>query len=106
MQGSIYLYLNAYNYCDKSSFVSFIQSTEKLACQINAPVVVINVINSVLCHHFLQIVDFSCGLNDFSQFMKEKLDKVGKKCNFKNYDIVRPKVNLVNCTPFYKIMLE
>jgi hypothetical protein len=36
-------------------------------------------------------VDFSCGLNDFSQFMKEKLDKVGKKCNFKNYDIIRPK---------------
>jgi len=40
----------------------------------------------------LNIVDFSCGLNDFSQFMKEKLDKVGKKCNFKNYDIIRPKV--------------
>ncbi|CAO2188932.1 unnamed protein product [Urochloa humidicola] len=37
------------------------------------------------------IVDFSCGLNDFSQFMKEKLDKVGKKCNFKNYDVIRPK---------------
>ncbi|XP_062196409.1 protein ENHANCED DOWNY MILDEW 2-like isoform X2 [Phragmites australis] len=37
------------------------------------------------------IVDFSCGLNDFSQFMKEKLDKVGIKCNFKNYDVIRPK---------------
>ncbi|KAF8675577.1 hypothetical protein HU200_047646 [Digitaria exilis] len=37
------------------------------------------------------IVDFSCGLNDFSQFMKGKLDKVGKKCNFKNYDVIRPK---------------
>ncbi|XP_012702493.1 protein ENHANCED DOWNY MILDEW 2 isoform X2 [Setaria italica] len=37
------------------------------------------------------IVDFSCGLNDFSQFMKEKLDKVGKKCNFRNYDVIRPK---------------
>ncbi|CAO2163653.1 unnamed protein product [Urochloa humidicola] len=23
--------------------------------------------------------------------MKEKLDKVGKKCNFKNYDVIRPK---------------
>jgi len=44
---------------------------------------------------FVQIVDFSCGLNDFSQFMKEKLDKVGKKCNFKNYDIIRPKVKYV-----------
>lgn len=40
------------------------------------------------------IVDFSCGLNDFSQFMKEKLDKVGKRCNFKNYDVIRPKVKL------------
>nr|CAB3482714.1 unnamed protein product [Digitaria exilis] len=38
-----------------------------------------------------RIVDFSCGLNDFSQFMKGKLDKVGKKCNFKNYDVIRPK---------------
>lgn len=37
------------------------------------------------------IVDFSCGLNDFSQFMKEKLDKVGKRCNFKNFDVIRPK---------------
>ncbi|TVU06566.1 hypothetical protein EJB05_49787 [Eragrostis curvula] len=37
------------------------------------------------------IVDFSCGLNDFSKFMKEKLDKVGKKCNFKNFDVIRPK---------------
>ncbi|KAL6644237.1 hypothetical protein ACP70R_015845 [Stipagrostis hirtigluma subsp. patula] len=37
------------------------------------------------------IVDFSCGLNDFSHFMKEKLDKVGKRCNFKNYDVIRPK---------------
>lgn len=37
------------------------------------------------------IVDFSCGLNDFSQFMKEKLDKVGKRCNFKNYDVIQPK---------------
>nr|BAD01751.1 unknown protein [Oryza sativa Japonica Group]BAD03389.1 unknown protein [Oryza sativa Japonica Group]BAG94216.1 unnamed protein product [Oryza sativa Japonica Group] len=37
------------------------------------------------------IVDFSCGTNDFSQFMKEKLDKVGKRCNFKNYDVIQPK---------------
>ncbi|KAL6842480.1 hypothetical protein ACP4OV_027715 [Aristida adscensionis] len=37
------------------------------------------------------IVDFSCGENEFSQFMKEKLDKVGKRCNFKNYDVIRPK---------------
>jgi hypothetical protein len=32
--------------------------------------------------------------------MKEKLDKVGKKCNFKNYDVIQPKVKLVNYIPF------
>ncbi|OEL26184.1 Protein ENHANCED DOWNY MILDEW 2 [Dichanthelium oligosanthes] len=51
-------------------------------------------------HWYIQpgdtIVDFSCGLNDFSQFMKEKLDKVGKKCNFKNYDVIRPKIMGLN----------
>ena len=41
-------------------------------------------------------MDFSCGLNDFSQFMKEKLDKVGKRCNFKNYDVIQPKVKVCN----------
>ncbi|KAJ8429343.1 hypothetical protein Cgig2_008790 [Carnegiea gigantea] len=38
------------------------------------------------------IVDFCCGANDFSWLMKQKLDKVGKKCSFKNYDLFRPKV--------------
>lgn len=37
------------------------------------------------------IVDFCCGANDFSQIMKEKLDAAGKKCHFKNYDIIQPK---------------
>ncbi|XP_076902369.1 protein ENHANCED DOWNY MILDEW 2-like [Bidens hawaiensis] len=37
------------------------------------------------------IVDFCCGSNDFSCFMKEKLDSTGKKCNFKNYDLITPK---------------
>lgn len=36
------------------------------------------------------IVDFCCGANDFSRLMKEKLDKVQKKCNFKNYDLIQP----------------
>lgn len=39
-----------------------------------------------------QIVDFCCGANDFSLFMKEKLEKRGRKCNYKNYDLFRPKV--------------
>jgi hypothetical protein len=47
-----------------------------------------------------QIVDFSCGLNDFSQFMKEKLDTVGKRCNFKNFDVIRPKVKFVTMELF------
>ncbi|XP_026665046.1 protein ENHANCED DOWNY MILDEW 2 isoform X2 [Phoenix dactylifera] len=37
------------------------------------------------------IVDFCCGANDFSILMKDKLDAVGKKCSFKNYDIMSPK---------------
>ncbi|GLT34185.1 hypothetical protein SLA2020_087140 [Shorea laevis] len=37
------------------------------------------------------IVDFSCGSNDFSCLMKEKLENMGKFCSFKNYDLFRPK---------------
>ncbi|XP_020264203.1 protein ENHANCED DOWNY MILDEW 2-like isoform X1 [Asparagus officinalis] len=37
------------------------------------------------------IVDFCCGANDFSKLMKEKLDATGKRCLFKNYDIIQPK---------------
>ncbi|KAJ4815744.1 Protein ENHANCED DOWNY MILDEW 2 [Rhynchospora pubera] len=37
------------------------------------------------------IVDFCCGSNDFSRIMKEKMDTMGKRCNFKNFDIVPPK---------------
>ncbi|KAK9077390.1 hypothetical protein SSX86_005727 [Deinandra increscens subsp. villosa] len=37
------------------------------------------------------IVDFCCGSNDFSCLMKEKLDSTGKKCTFKNYDLITPK---------------
>ncbi|KAM0029270.1 putative [histone H3]-lysine(4) N-trimethyltransferase chromatin regulator PHD family [Helianthus debilis subsp. tardiflorus] len=37
------------------------------------------------------IVDFCCGSNDFSCFMKEKLDSTGKKCKYKNYDLITPK---------------
>ncbi|KAK1267978.1 hypothetical protein QJS04_geneDACA005223 [Acorus gramineus] len=37
------------------------------------------------------IVDFCCGANDFSCFMKQKLDETGKKCLFRNYDLIQPK---------------
>lgn len=37
------------------------------------------------------IVDFCCGANEFSILMKEKLDTTGKKCSFKNYDILQSK---------------
>ncbi|KAK6238637.1 hypothetical protein QUC31_004106 [Theobroma cacao] len=37
------------------------------------------------------IVDFCCGSNDFSCLLREKLEKVGKSCSFKNYDLFQPK---------------
>ncbi|RAL43133.1 hypothetical protein DM860_009915 [Cuscuta australis] len=37
------------------------------------------------------IVDFCCGSNDFSILMKEELQRMGKVCQFKNYDLIRPK---------------
>lgn len=37
------------------------------------------------------IVDFCCGANDFSLLMKEKLEETGKKCSFKNFDVIHPK---------------
>ncbi|VFQ91772.1 unnamed protein product [Cuscuta campestris] len=37
------------------------------------------------------IVDFCCGSNDFSCLMKKKVDEIGKKCSFKNFDILQPK---------------
>ncbi|KAK1296741.1 hypothetical protein QJS10_CPB15g01532 [Acorus calamus] len=43
------------------------------------------------CRETPLIVDFCCGANDFSCFMKQKLDETGKKCLFKNYDIIQPK---------------
>nr|XP_016480776.1 PREDICTED: protein ENHANCED DOWNY MILDEW 2-like [Nicotiana tabacum] len=39
------------------------------------------------------IVDFCCGSNDFSCLMKEELDRMGKKCQFRNFDLIQPKVN-------------
>ncbi|OVA09237.1 zinc finger protein [Macleaya cordata] len=37
------------------------------------------------------IVDFCCGANDFSCLLKEKLEETGKRCSFKNYDVIQPK---------------
>ncbi|KAK9268634.1 hypothetical protein L1049_000391 [Liquidambar formosana] len=37
------------------------------------------------------IVDFCCGANDFSWLMKRKLEETGKKCSYKNYDVIQPK---------------
>ncbi|KAI9108596.1 hypothetical protein K1719_020480 [Acacia pycnantha] len=38
------------------------------------------------------IVDFCCGANDFSILMKRKLEEIGKKCFYKNYDLLPTKV--------------
>ncbi|RDX92857.1 Protein ENHANCED DOWNY MILDEW 2, partial [Mucuna pruriens] len=37
------------------------------------------------------IVDFSCGANDFSILMKKKLEESGKKCSYRNYDLLPTK---------------
>ncbi|XP_057971609.1 protein ENHANCED DOWNY MILDEW 2 [Malania oleifera] len=37
------------------------------------------------------IVDFCCGANDFSCLIKSKLEETGKKCGYKNYDLLQPK---------------
>ncbi|XP_055959654.1 protein ENHANCED DOWNY MILDEW 2-like isoform X2 [Mercurialis annua] len=37
------------------------------------------------------IVDFCCGSNDFSCLLNERLEKNGKPCFFKNYDIIQAK---------------
>lgn len=37
------------------------------------------------------IVDFCCGANDFSILMKKKLEETGKKCFYKNYDLLPTK---------------
>lgn len=48
-----------------------------------------------ILHWYVQegdtIVDFCCGSNDFSCLMKKKLQEMGKKCSFKNYDLITPK---------------
>jgi len=50
-----------------------------------------------LLHCYVQdgdmMVDFCCGSNDFSLLMKEKLDKIGTRCSYKNYDLVQAKNN-------------
>ncbi|KAK0589735.1 hypothetical protein LWI29_017894 [Acer saccharum] len=46
-------------------------------------------------HQYVQsgdtVVDFCCGANDFSCLMRDKLEKMGKSCSFRNYDIFPPK---------------
>ncbi|CAI8596663.1 unnamed protein product [Vicia faba] len=37
------------------------------------------------------IVDFCCGANDFSILMKKKLEDTGKRCFFKNFDLLPTK---------------
>ncbi|KAF7831325.1 protein ENHANCED DOWNY MILDEW 2-like isoform X1 [Senna tora] len=42
------------------------------------------------------IVDFCCGANDFSILMKKKLEETGKKCFYKNYDLLPTKIMGLN----------
>lgn len=58
-------------------------------------------------HSYVQngdtIVDFCCGSNDLSCLMKAKLEKTGKTCFFKNFDLILPKVQ---DSLFYFFVLE
>ncbi|KAK7385995.1 hypothetical protein VNO78_32013 [Psophocarpus tetragonolobus] len=40
------------------------------------------------------IVDFCCGANDFGILMKKKLEDNGKKCSYRNYDLLPAKNDL------------
>jgi hypothetical protein len=52
------------------------------------------------CLTYSQIVDFCCGANDFSVEVRRKLILAGKKnCEYKNFDILAPKVNLCMKNP-------
>lgn len=52
------------------------------------------------CLTYSQIVDFCCGANDFSVEVRRKLILAGKKnCEYKNFDILAPKVNLCMRNP-------
>ncbi|KAK8468512.1 hypothetical protein PHAVU_006G049800 [Phaseolus vulgaris] len=46
-------------------------------------------------HSYVQngdtIVDFCCGANDFSTLMKKKLEETGKRCSYKNFDLLPTK---------------
>ncbi|KAM7498945.1 hypothetical protein LguiA_023359 [Lonicera macranthoides] len=48
-----------------------------------------------MVHWYVQdgdmVVDFCCGANDFSCLMKKRLDEMGKKCSYKNFDILQAK---------------
>ncbi|KAL3636993.1 hypothetical protein CASFOL_019292 [Castilleja foliolosa] len=48
-----------------------------------------------MLHWYVQdddmLVDFCCGSNDFSCLMKKKLDEMGRRCSFKNYDLHQAK---------------
>ncbi|KAI8552941.1 hypothetical protein RHMOL_Rhmol06G0306900 [Rhododendron molle] len=39
------------------------------------------------------IVDFCCGANDFSVLVKKQLDETGKKCLYRNFDLLQAKIN-------------
>lgn len=45
----------------------------------------------------VQIVDLSCGANDFSILMKKRLEEAGKKCSYRKYDLLPTKVDSGLC---------
>jgi hypothetical protein len=51
-----------------------------------------------------QIVDFCCGANDFSTLMKKKLEETGKRCSYKNFDLLPTKVKTLLQSVFTLIL--
>ncbi|KAI5066302.1 hypothetical protein GOP47_0018926 [Adiantum capillus-veneris] len=37
------------------------------------------------------VVDFCCGANEFSLFTRKKLEETGKKCEYRNFDLIQTK---------------
>lgn len=65
----------------------------KISVQIYTPFTLFLYSELIGCCSFEQLVDFCCGANDFSCLMKKRLDEMGKKCSYKNFDVLQAKVS-------------
>lgn len=45
----------------------------------------------------VQIVNLRCGADDFSILLKKRLEETGKRCSYRNYDLLPTKVDSGLC---------